>query len=86
VPWPEHQQKTIRFLDATNKPANSKLETAPFNEFIWANPVAAEPLQERENLFTRFLLLGDRSTGNDAQAILDKPANASTRLATDSSR
>jgi hypothetical protein len=28
-----------------------QLETAPFNEFIWANPVAAEPLQERERIY-----------------------------------
>jgi hypothetical protein len=41
-----------------------------------ANPVAVEPLQQRHNLFTHALLLGDGSAGIVVEATLDKPANA----------
>jgi hypothetical protein len=46
------------FLVAAKKPANSRqgaisqFETAPSNEILRANTVAAEPLQLRHNLFT----------------------------------
>jgi hypothetical protein len=72
------------FLVAAKKPVNSRqgaesqLATAPSsNEMFRANPVAAEPLlQQRHNLFTHDLLLGDESTGNGVQALSDEPANA----------
>jgi hypothetical protein len=70
------------FLVAAKKPANSRqcaesqLETAPCHEKFRANPVAAEPLQQRHNLFAHDLLLGQGSTGNSVQATPDKPANA----------
>jgi hypothetical protein len=35
-----------------------------------------EPVQQRHNLFTHALLLGDGSTGNGVQATPDNPANA----------
>jgi hypothetical protein len=43
-----------------------------------ANPVAAEPLQQRHNLFTHALLLGDGSTGNEngVEATPDEPVDA----------
>jgi hypothetical protein len=90
LPWPAHQQKSINsfsnallvaappendFIVATKKPANSGQGTE-FNKITRANPVAAEPLQQRRNLFTHTLLLGDGSTGNGAQATPGKPANA----------
>jgi hypothetical protein len=70
------------FIVAAKKPANSRqgtesqLETAPSNKILRASPVVAEPLQQRHNIFTHALLLGDGSTGNGAQATPDKPANA----------
>jgi hypothetical protein len=79
LPGPAHQPD---FLVATKKPANSRQgaesqpETAPSNEILRVNPVAAEPSQQRHNVFTDALLLGDGSTGNGIQAISDKPANA----------
>jgi hypothetical protein len=41
-----------------------------------ANPVVAEPLQQRFNAFTHALLIGDGSTGSFVQATPDKVANA----------
>jgi hypothetical protein len=70
------------FLVAAKMPANSwqdtqsQLETEKCHEMLRANPVAAEPLQQRHNVFAHALLLGDGSTGNGAQATPDKPANA----------
>jgi hypothetical protein len=69
-------------LVAAKKPANSRqgaeiqLETAQSNEMLKTNPVAVEPLQQRHNIFTHALLLGDGSTGNVVQATPDKPADA----------
>jgi hypothetical protein len=60
------------FRVAAKKPINSRqgeeshLETAPFNEILCANPVAAEPRQHRHNAFTHALVLGDGSTGNES--------------------
>jgi hypothetical protein len=70
------------FLVAAKKPANSTqvaeslLKAAPSNEMLRANPVAAEPLQQRHNVFTHALLLGDGSAGNSVQTNPDKPANS----------
>jgi hypothetical protein len=69
-------------LVAARKPANPRqgpeiqLETAQSNEMLRTDPVAAEPLQQRHNVFTHGLLLGEGSTGNVVQATPDKPANA----------
>jgi hypothetical protein len=46
------------------------------NEHSQRRSVAAEPLQQRHNLFTHALLLGDGSTGNINPASPEKPANA----------
>jgi hypothetical protein len=54
--------------------AESNLETAPSNEILTANTVAAEPLQQSLNVFTHALLIGDGSTGNGVQT--DKAGNA----------
>jgi hypothetical protein len=41
-----------------------------------ANAVAAEPLQQRHNVFAHALLIGDGSTGNGVQTTPTEPANA----------
>jgi hypothetical protein len=69
------------FLVAAKKPANSRegaesqLETAPSNEMLRTNPVVAEPLQQKLNVFTHALLLGDEPTGNGVQPTPDESAN-----------
>jgi hypothetical protein len=69
------------FLVAAKKPANSRqdtkspLETAPSNEMLGVNPVAAEPPQQKMNAFTHTLLLGDGSTRDGVQVTPDILAN-----------
>jgi hypothetical protein len=64
-------------LENSRQREESQLETAPSNEMFRANPVAAEPLQQRHNVFAHGgLLLGDGSTGNVVQVTPDKPVNA----------
>jgi hypothetical protein len=69
-------------LVAAKKPANSRqgtesqLETAPSNEMFRVNPVEAEPLQQKLNVFIHALLVEDEPAGNGAPATQDKPVYA----------
>jgi hypothetical protein len=54
----------------------SQLELAPSNEMLRTNPVLAEPLQQKLNVFNHALLLEGEPAGNGVQATPDKPANA----------
>jgi hypothetical protein len=68
VPGPPSESS---LLIAAKKPANlrtgeeSQLETSRSNEMLWANPVVAEPMQQKHNLLTHALLLGEGSTGDE---------------------
>jgi hypothetical protein len=70
------------FLDAAKMPANSRqganaqLERAPSNEILQANAAAAESLQQRQNVFTHALLLGDGPAENRVQSTPDKLTNS----------
>jgi hypothetical protein len=73
------------FVVAAKKLANSRqgasqLERVPSNGIPRAKPVTIEPQQQRRNIFTHALLLGDGSTGNVVQATPDKLANAPTYM------